>query len=105
MSSATPTPPPAGQPGGDLVYPPQPPKDPVVILVLNLLLFGCVGYFVIGQKTKGIVAAIAWVLGLATCGIVSGLVQVFAGIDGYLQSQQHQQGYSLGQWTFFSDHR
>jgi hypothetical protein len=102
MSSTTPTPPPAA---GDLVPPPQPPKDPVIVLVLNLLLFGCVGYFVMGQKNKGIAAAIAWVLGLATCGIVSGLVQVFAGIDGYLQSQQHQQGFNLGQWTFFNDHR
>lgn len=111
MTSADPgssyTPPPAGGApgGGDLVRPPQPPKDPVVILVLNLLLFGCVGYFVMGQKTKGIVALVAWILGLGTCGIVSGLVQVFAGIDGYLQSQQHQLGHTLGQWTFFSDHR
>ena len=100
MSSSTPT----GS-SGDLVYPPQPPKDPVIILVLNLLLFGCVGYFVMGQKTKGIAALVCWILGLASCGIVSGIVQVFAGIDGYLQSQQHQQGHPLGQWTFFNDHR
>ena len=102
MSSATPNPPSGA---GDLVPPPQPPKDPVIILVLNLLLFGCVGYFVMGQKNKGIAALVAWILGLATCGIVSGIVQVFAGIDGYLQSQQHQQGFNLGQWTFFNDHR
>lgn len=104
MSATDPTPPPPSG-SGDLIYPPQPPKDPVIILILNLLLFGCVGYFVMGQKTKGIAAAVAWVLGLATCGIVSGLVQVFAGIDGFLQAQQHQAGFPLGAWTFFKDHR
>ena len=95
-------PPPAG---GDLVYPPQPPKDPILIGVLNLLVGGCLGYFMMGQKNKGIAALVAWVLGLATCGIVSGLVGIVAGIDGYLQSQQHQAGFPLGQWTWFSDHR
>jgi hypothetical protein len=111
MSSTTPgaTPPPpppsAGGGGGDLVYPTQPPKDPILVLVLNLLLLGGVGYIIMGQKTKGIVAIVAWVLGLATCGVVSGLVGIFGAIDGYLQAQQLQQGHPVGQWTFFNDHR
>ena len=65
--SYTPPPPPpptGGTPappaGGDIVYPQQPPKDPVLIAVLNALVAGCVGYFMIGQKMKGIVAVIAW---------------------------------------------
>jgi hypothetical protein len=95
--------PPGG--GGDLVYPPQPPKDPILILVLNLLLFGGVGYIIMGQKTKGIVAIIACiVLGIPTCGIGSILVGIFGGIDGYMQAQQHQQGFPLKQWSFFNDH-
>jgi hypothetical protein len=104
---ATPRPPPpsAGGGGGDLVYPTQPPKDPILVLVLNLLLLGGVGYIIMGQKTKGIVAIVAWVLGLATCGVVSGLVGIFGAIDGYLQAQQLQQGHPVGQWTFFNDHR
>lgn len=96
-------PPPAG--GGELVYPTQPPKDPILVLVLNLLVVGCVGYFIMGQKMKGIVAAITWVAGLATCGILSGIVCILAGIDGYMQAQQLQQGFPVGQWTFFSDHK
>jgi hypothetical protein len=108
--SYTPPPPPppvaGGTPGGgDLVYPQQPPKDPVLIAVLNLLLAGCVGYFMIGQKMKGIVALIAWVLGLASCGIVSGLVGIVAAIDGYLQAQHLKAGVAVAQWTFFNDHR
>lgn len=99
-------PPPPSQPASPgLVPPPTPPRDPVIVLVLNLLLFGCIGYFVMGQKQKGIAALVAWILGLATCGVVSGLVQIFAAIDGYQQSLQHQKGFTLGEWTFFSDHR
>ncbi len=107
-SNYTPPPPPAtggGTGGGELVYPAQPPKDPILVLVLNLLLLGGVGYIIMGQKTKGIVAIVAWVLGLATCGVVSGLVAIFGAIDGYMQAQQLQQGHPVGQWTWFSDHR
>src|SRR5881227_811331 len=95
MPTGTPPPPPppalaAG--GGDLVYPQQPPKDPILILVLNLFVAGCVGYFMIGQKNKGIVAVIAWVVGLVPplCGTLSGLICVVAAIDGYLQAQHLQ---------------
>ena len=113
MSSNTPgssyTPPPpaggAGAGGGELVYPTQPPKDPILILVLNLLLLGGVGYIIMGQKTKGIVAIVVWVLGLATCGVVSGLVGIFGAIDGYMQAQQLQAGHPVGQWTWLQDHR
>lgn len=113
MSGYTPPPPPpdpAGggtpAPGGDLVYPTTPAKDPILILVLNLLVAGCLGYFFIGQKTKGIVAAIVWVVGIPfTCGILSGLLGVVTAIDGYLQAQQLQAGHPVAQWTFFNDHR
>lgn len=107
MSSSAPTPPPPPAPGGggDLVYPQQPPKDPVIILVLNLLVAGCVGYFMIGQKMKGIAALVLWVLGLASCGIVSGIVSIVACIDGYFQAEQLKAGFPVAQWTFFKDHK
>ena len=100
--------PPAGIPGGsgELVYPTTPPKDPILVLVLNLLLAGGVGYIIIGQKTKGIVAIVAYVILLfVTCGAGSGVVAIVAAIDGYLQAQQLQQGKPVGQWTWFNDHR
>ena len=106
------TPPPPAPPtsgggaaGEQLVYPANPPKDPTIILILNLLLFGGVGYIIMGQKTKGIVAAVVWVAGLATCGILSGIVQILAAVDGYMQAQQLQAGFPVAQWTFFNDHR
>jgi hypothetical protein len=103
MSDSAPTPPPP--PGGDLIYPQQPPKDPVIILVLNLLVAGCVGYFMIGQKMKGIAAVVLWVLGLASCGIVSAIVGIVAAIDGYFQAEQLKAGFPVAPWTFFKDHR
>ena len=102
-ASGSPTPP---GPGGGLIYPETPPKDPILVLVLNLLLAGGVGYIIIGQKVKGIVAIVAWVVLLfVTCGEGSGLVGIVAAIDGYLQAQQLQQGHPIGEWTFFNDHR
>jgi hypothetical protein len=99
-------PPQAPGKGGELVYPQQPPKDPILILVLNLLVAGCLGYFMIGQKMKGIVSLIAvLVLAIPTCGAGSLLVSVAAAIDGYMQAQQLQAGHPVAQWTFFNDHR
>jgi TM2 domain-containing membrane protein YozV len=110
--SFTPPPPPPPVPtggapsGGDLVYPQQPPKDPILILILNLLLFGCVGYFIIGQKMKAIVALVIFIVGIPfTCGILSTLSCIAAAVDGYLQAQQLQAGHPVAQWTFFNDHR
>lgn len=101
-----PTPPIMPGGGGDLVYPTAPPKDPILVLILNLLLAGGVGYIIMGQKTKGIVAIVSWVILLfVTCGAGSGLVAIVAAIDGYMQAQQLQAGHPVGQWTFFADHR
>lgn len=96
--------PPAG--GGGLIHPSTPPKDPILVLVLNLLVAGGVGYLIIGQKMKGIVAIIVWlVLLVTTCGAGSGLLAIITAIDGYLQAQHLQQGRPVGEWTFFNDHR
>ena len=106
-----PPPPPAppaggGPPGGELVYPTTPPKDPILVLVLNLLLLGGVGYIIMGQKMKGIVAIVAYIIvAIPTCGAGSGLIAVVAAIDGYMQAQQLQAGHPVAQWTFFQDHR
>lgn len=116
MTSSTPggsytPPPPAPPPGGgaggeDLIRPSTPPKDPILVLVLNLIVAGGLGYIIIGQKMKGIVAIVAWIVLLfLTCGAGSGIVSIVGAIDGYLQAQQLQQGKPVGQWTFFNDHR
>lgn len=106
--SYTPPPPPApptGTGSGDLVYPTQPPKDPILIMVLNLLVAGGLGYIMMGQKTKGIVAIVVWVVGIFLCGIPSFLVSALGAVDGYMQAQALQAGHPVGQWTFFNDHK
>src|SRR5947209_5236916 len=89
-----PPPPPVGGGGGGEVIPPPPDaKDPVLILVLNLIVAGCLGYFLMGQKMKGIVALIVWIIGIPlTCGTLSGILGVVTAIDGYLQAQHHKAG-------------
>ena len=108
--SPPPPPPPSGPTGGmgggQLVYPTNPPKDPVLVLVLNLLLLGGVGYIVMGQKTKGIVAiAASVVIGVLTCGAGAVAIGAFGAVDGYLQAMQLKAGHPVGEWTFFNDHR
>lgn len=111
MSSEYTPPPPPPSPissggGGDLVHPTNPPKDPVLVLVLNLFLFGGVGYIIMGQKTKGIVAiVVAIIIAIPTCGSGALAVGVLGAVDGYLQAMQLKAGHPVGQWTFFNDHR
>ena len=47
-----------------------PPPDPNLIFVLNLLVFGAAGYWLLGAKQKAVIAAVLWVAGLTTCGVV-----------------------------------
>lgn len=100
-------PPPGGQPpaGTELIYPSAPPKDPILILILNLI-FCVIGYFIIGQWQKGIAALVAaLVIGVPTCGLGIGAVAIACAIDGFMQAQQLQEGHPIAQWTFFKDHR
>ena len=67
---------------------PDPPPDPNLIFILNLLLFGCAGYWLLGQRLKAVLAAVAWIAGLYTCGVVSGVVMLVAAIDGYREASK-----------------
>lgn len=90
-----------------MIAPPPTPKDPILILVLNLI-FICIGYFIYGQWQKGLASlAIALVLTVGTCFLGTPalpLLMILAAIDGYMQSDQLKNGFSLGQWTFFQNH-
>jgi len=98
--------PPGSSSGGAIIQPTTPPKDPILVLVLNLLVAGGVGYIIIGQKMKGIIAIVAWVVLLfVTCGVGSGILSIVTAIDGYFQAQELQAGRPIAEWTFFKDHR
>ena len=106
MSNMSPGSTPSSPSAEKIIPPPVPPKDPILILVLNLLIAGGLGYILIGQKLKGIIAIVVYLVCLPlTCGAGSGILAIVTAIDGYLQAQLQQQGKSLGEWTFFNDHK
>ena len=83
---------------GNQIEPSNPPKDPIIALVLSLLLAGGAGQIYLGQVTKGIVLILATVI---TCGII-GLITVPLGtIDAYLIAQRLKEGKSVDEWEFF----
>ena len=72
-------------------------------MILNLFVAGCLGYFKIGQKQKGIAAAIAFVLlALPTLCMGSFALSLLTAIDGYFQASELAAGNAIGQWTFFN---
>ena len=98
MSSIDSLPPPPDGGGGRS-------PDPIAILLLNLFLFGAVGYLLIGQREKAIVAGVLWfALAWPTCFAASLLFAAVAAIDGYLQAQHLKAGHPVRQWSFFNDH-
>ena len=74
--------------------------NPIVFAALNAFLLGCVGYFVMGQKKKGIITlVICFVVPLVTCGIASPLI-MFAWVtayDAYLLGQKLANGEAIGE--------
>ncbi len=73
----------------------KPDANPVVIAVLNVLLFGGVGYLMIGQQKKGIISIVATVV-LSMCGI-GFIIPLITAYDGYLLGQKLQNGEEIGE--------
>jgi hypothetical protein len=109
---------PQGSATNHVIFPSQPPKEPIAALLFNVF-FASVGYFIIGQWQKGIAASIAFIVELALafgiglvaagCGvcIVVPLSMAFHAVlsaDCYLQAKALQVGHPIGQWTFFNQH-
>lgn len=75
-------------------------KNPVVALILNLCVFGVVGYFYIGQWQKALVVLLViLVLSVAGVGFV---VWVVGLVDVYMQAKALKEGKGIKHWTFFS---
>jgi len=82
----------------------KPDTNPIVVAVLNLFLFNCVGYLMMGQKKKGIIAFVMTLVMffLATCtfGVGSPLIPIWSLIcayDGYVIAQKLAAGESVGE--------
>lgn len=77
----------------------KPDANPVVLAVCNLFVGGALGYYLMGQTKKAIIALIiCWGVPMISCGFCTPLilaVWVFA-YDAYLLGQKLQSGQSIG---------
>ncbi len=62
---------------------------------MNLLLGGCAGYFYLGQRTKGVVFGLVWVISFCT-GVGPLLVGLVAAYDAWLLGLKLQSGQRVG---------
>lgn len=78
---------------GELIQ--KPDTNPVIVAVLNLLLFGGVGYLMMGQQKKGIISIVATFVG--ACFGIGFLVPWITAYDAYLLGQKLQNGEAIGE--------
>lgn len=81
----------------------KPDANPIIGAVLNALpilfpILGGIGYFFMGQQSKGIAALIYCVVGaFFTCGLLSWAVAIITAIDAYQLGQKLQNGEAIGE--------
>ena len=76
----------------------KPDTNPVIVAVANFFIFGALGYYLIGQQKKAMIAAIATIaLSAITCGTLGWLPVLIFTYDGYLLGQKLQSGQSIGE--------
>lgn len=73
----------------------KPDTNPIVPALLNFLVLGGVGYLMMGQQKKGIIAIVVtmvlWICGLGF------IPQAIFAYDAYLLGQKLQSGQSIGE--------
>lgn len=75
----------------------KPDANPILYAVCNLFAFGALGYFLMGQQKKAIIAAIVFLVGgTLTCGFGYLSAWLFA-YDAYLVGQKLQSGQAVGE--------
>ena len=76
----------------------KPDANPMIVAAANFFIFGALGYYLIGQQKKAMIAAIASVgLTVLTCGTLGWLPILVFAYDGYLLGQKLQSGQSIGE--------
>lgn len=71
--------------------------NPILYAVANLFVFGALGYLLMGQQKKAILAAVITIgLSMFTCGFGSIVAFVFV-YDAYLLGEKLQKGQAIGE--------
>lgn len=88
--------------------PPRPAEVNVVIPALLNWIWPGAGYFLVGQKTKGItfciVTLVLVIITVFTCGVGAVLYtpyMIALIIDAVMVTQRYNRGETLGEWQFF----
>lgn len=93
---------PGGFPPGDSAKPHSDttPRDPALVLVLNL--FGCAGagYYLLGQRGKALIAILVFfAVGIPTFFAAGFAVSAITAIDVFMQARQVRKSRRIGPWT------
>lgn len=81
------------------IQPSDPPKNPIIALILSLLLLGGVGQLYLGQMKKGIIIIVATLI--LSCIGVGFIVWVVGVIDAYIMADKLQKGQAIGDMQWF----
>ena len=75
----------------------KPDTNPIVVALLNFFIAGALGYYLMGQERKAMIAGIIWVvLAIFTCGSFAAVWAIVTAYDGYLLGQKLQSGQAIG---------
>lgn len=81
---------------GQMIH--KPDANPLVVALLNFLVFFGVGYLYMGQQRKGLIAiAIGVVGGVLSCGLLTVIWPFVTAYDGYMLAQKLQSGQKIGE--------
>lgn len=87
---------------GDMVYPSNPPKDPVLMAILSGCCIAGLGQIVLGQVIKGfIIMLVSMVVAVVTFGISIFITWPLGALDAYQIAVKLKAGKPVGQWEFF----
>ncbi len=74
----------------------KPDANPILFGLCNLFMCGALGYFLMGQQKKAIIAVVVYFVGACCCGLGLLAPWIFA-YDAYLLGQKLQSGQSIGE--------
>jgi hypothetical protein len=72
----------------------KPDANPIVLAVLNLILWGGVGYFLMGQQKKAIASIVYFFVGMMCFGI-GFIIPLLTAYDAYLLGQKLANGETI----------
>lgn len=82
------------------------PRDPILVLIANLLGLGGIGYLLLGRRKKGIIAIVLFcIAAVLTCGWGGFVISAITAVDGYMQAQHVRNGRTIDDATFFNQWR